>query len=549
MARRITNKGGRVLGDNTAEQPRTLPDGSTVRGGVNPSQLRQSDQNPQQTSTTSVSRRNGNDTQSGDFEARLTEENMDGRDDVKLDAEAQEELRRQLENQPTDSDEPATETPATETTTGGQTTAGQGTQNTPAQQETPYWQRLYEDMLAQQQANQDAATRRQEREAETQRQMDQLAADNRAAEEQRQAEAAARLEESKNNLWESLSYTYGKKMDKSDASYDQSISKTDRGLLSKGMQRSTYGAQTLANMEEAKIAAQGDIYDALIADYHDRVTQLVKDERQFEQTERQLAENRRQFDTNMLYQQNRAAAQDEQWERQFDFNRERAAVQDTQWERQFSEGQRQFDLNLEATYAAQQTQRDVANISANASMANTQAQIAATAEQNRLQREWQTNENAANRQWQTTENEANRQLSRDQMQQNQDQFDRSQSETERHNRAQEDAANNSQNSADQNNAYNRLINLIQGGARPNAQQIADAGLTQEQADALWNKYHPTNNTPRNGDNNNSGGDGNQPPQEPGTGVEQTLTDLWRNRRNAGNQNQTTPPNRLGATPT
>lgn len=208
------------------------------------------------------------------------------------------------------------------------------------------------------------------------------------------AKTKAEVEQQTKNdrLWESLDYSYGKNSDAIAKSYDQAFSQASNQLLKRGMQRSAYGTQQLANIEKQKIDAQEDNRRALIADYQNRLTDLENQEAARDLQERQFAESQRQFNENLAYNKDRAAASDNQFtlqfnegQRQFDlgqalareqlaenqrqynetqaYNRERAnasdnqwnlsfnyqqerdKVGDTQWERQFAEGVRQFDVS------------------------------------------------------------------------------------------------------------------------------------------------------------------------------------------------------------
>ena len=59
-------------------------------------------------------------------------------------------------------------------------------------------------------------------------------------------------------LWDSLNYSYGKKGERLAQEYDKARATADRQMQSRGMQRSSYGAQTLANMDRQKIDALDD---------------------------------------------------------------------------------------------------------------------------------------------------------------------------------------------------------------------------------------------------------------------------------------------------
>ena len=90
-------------------------------------------------------------------------------------------------------------------------------------------------------------------------------------------------------LYQSLNYTYGQQQEQSDKTYDQAISQQDRTLLSRGMQRSSYGAQTLANLQNQKAKERNRLGEAMIADYQTRLSQLEEAEaaRKFQTSERE----------------------------------------------------------------------------------------------------------------------------------------------------------------------------------------------------------------------------------------------------------------------
>ena len=177
----------------------------------------------------------------------------------------------------------------------------------------------------------------------------------------------------KDRLWDSLNYSYGEKREASDKAYDKLASQTNNQLLSRGMQRSSYGAQTVANVGKQKVDAQNQIYNEQIADYENRLYQIERDEKTDEQWERSFNEGVRQYDTSLAYQKERDTIADQQWEKQYNeqlrqfneqmaFQRERANVTDAQWEKtyaaarnefeaQMAEQKRQFDANLSYNYA------------------------------------------------------------------------------------------------------------------------------------------------------------------------------------------------------
>lgn len=103
----------------------------------------------------------------------------------------------------------------------------------------------------------------------------------------------------RDRLWDALDYSYGVKKEQSDASYDQLYSQTGNQLLGRGMQRSSYGAQTLANIGTQKVEAQNAIESEKIADYTNRLYQIERDEVADQQWTDTFNENQRQFNENL----------------------------------------------------------------------------------------------------------------------------------------------------------------------------------------------------------------------------------------------------------
>jgi len=117
-------------------------------------------------------------------------------------------------------------------------------------------------------------------------------------------------QDTRTRLWQSLNTTYGAQREQSDKAYDRAIAQTDSQLLNRGMQRSSYAAQTLANMQQDKIKANSDIMSSQIADYQNRLSALEQQEQQF------------------AYQKERDQIADQQWQQQFQ-------AQQDQWKQQF----------------------------------------------------------------------------------------------------------------------------------------------------------------------------------------------------------------------
>ena len=98
---------------------------------------------------------------------------------------------------------------------------------------------------------------RQQAEGEYQSYYDQL----RLTAQQQQAQSDLALQQQR----EGLQDTYDKQREDSAKQYRQAYSQTDRAMLGRGMQRSSYTAQTLANLLQEGAEAQQDIGDAQAA--------------------------------------------------------------------------------------------------------------------------------------------------------------------------------------------------------------------------------------------------------------------------------------------
>lgn len=146
----------------------------------------------------------------------------------------------------------------------------------------------------------------------------------------------------RDQVWEALNTSYGQSIDKSNASYDSAIAQQDRSMIGRGMQRSSYGQQILANMQNQKVKAANDLEAQKNAEYMNRLYQIGRDEVADNQWERQFGENQRQFNENMAYNKERAAVADNQWERQF-------ATSNEQWEKSFNAQNDQWKQQFEYT--------------------------------------------------------------------------------------------------------------------------------------------------------------------------------------------------------
>ena len=153
-----------------------------------------------------------------------------------------------------------------------------------------------------------------------------------------------------------LATTYQKQKEASAKEYADAYSTTDRQLLSRGMQRSSYAAQTLANIDtqgaqaqqaiaDAQAAAEGDIdaqrtqlaqqlaaqlaqYDASkAADVLNRIREL--EDQEYERT--QASQDRQNSLSMQIY--------------ELMYQQERDRIADEQWQQEFEESVRQFNVS------------------------------------------------------------------------------------------------------------------------------------------------------------------------------------------------------------
>lgn len=175
----------------------------------------------------------------------------------------------------------------------------------------------------------------------------------RLAAQQQQAASDLRLAQQR----EGLATTYDKQREQSAKQYAQAYSQADRQLLRRGMQRSSYGAQSLANISTQGAEAQQTIADAQAAAEANIDAQRTLLQQQLAAQMSQYTASQQSDVLNRLRQ-----LQDQEYNRQVDawksqstllqqlyqneYQQERDAIADAQWERTFEENQRQFDESL-----------------------------------------------------------------------------------------------------------------------------------------------------------------------------------------------------------
>ena len=108
------------------------------------------------------------------------------------------------------------------------------------------------------------------------------AAQQPAVDPAQQAQAASQADvdaqDARARLWQSLDNSYAQQTKQSNESYDRAIAQQDQAFMNRGMQRSSYAGQTLANMQQQKIEAQNQIASNQIADYQNRLNALEQQE-------------------------------------------------------------------------------------------------------------------------------------------------------------------------------------------------------------------------------------------------------------------------------
>ena len=154
---------------------------------------------------------------------------------------------------------------------------------------------------------------------------------------QPQATTAAEVndQDARTRLWQSLNDTYGQQRKDSAEQYAKAYAQADRQALSRGMQRSSYNNQTLANIAQKGIEANNNIYNAQSADYQNRIGEIERQEKEEEWREREFAANREDAAWSKEFQTN-----------QFEYGKSRDLVADAQWQKEYEEKLRQFNEQM-----------------------------------------------------------------------------------------------------------------------------------------------------------------------------------------------------------
>lgn len=124
----------------------------------------------------------------------------------------------------------------------------------------------------------------------------------------------------RDRLWDSLDYSYGQKREDVQKQYDRALSQTDNQFLSRGMQRSSYAGQTMANLRQEGADAVADVYSQQIADYENRLGEIEQQEQAQANWERTFAQNQQQINWNQQYQQGQLDYQQKSADQQYAYN-------------------------------------------------------------------------------------------------------------------------------------------------------------------------------------------------------------------------------------
>lgn len=157
-------------------------------------------------------------------------------------------------------------------------------------------------------------------------------------------------QDSRTRLWQSLNYSYGRQLEQSNDAYQKAISQSNRAILQRGMQRSSYGAQVNANLMNDQVKAQNDIAAAQIADYQNRLGQIEQQEAEAERWQKQFDEGQRQFNENLAFQQSEAQRAQSNFEIQQAFAEQQWADQQEQWKQEFEYNKKSNDQKIAYDY-------------------------------------------------------------------------------------------------------------------------------------------------------------------------------------------------------
>lgn len=326
---------------------------------------------------------------------------------------------------------------------------------------------------------------------------------------------------SSDRLWDSLNHTYGLQREEIGRNYDKAYSQADRQALSRGMQRSSYNAANLANINQQRNTALDQNYQNQIADYENRLNQQEQQDLENERWEKQFNEGVRQFNENLA-----ATREENALNRAFQTS-EREAQQG--WQSGENALGRAFTTSEREAQQGWKSGENALNRAYNT--AEREAQQAYQSGENAINRAYNTAEREAQQNWQSAENQTNRiyntaereaqqayqsaenALSRaenarqfnEQMAYNTAQADRSADQWER-SFAQDNMT------ADQKLAAGYVSAIVANGGIPSDELLARAGLSRADAEAMRDGTKSGGGS--GGSGGNGGNGGNNPAGNP-----------------------------------
>jgi len=159
-----------------------------------------------------------------------------------------------------------------------------------------------------------------------------------------------------------LGRTYDQRRRESANQYAQAVSAADRRALSRGMGRSSYNLQTLANLQQAGAEAQEQLWQQQGEDeahIGQQITQAGQHlAQQIQQYQQGQASDELSWVQQQQMQQNQQNYANQQWLAQFLAGQNQNAVQNNQWMLNYLQNQDQFNQQMGLNWAQYQTGMD-----------------------------------------------------------------------------------------------------------------------------------------------------------------------------------------------
>ena len=159
-----------------------------------------------------------------------------------------------------------------------------------------------------------------------------------------------------------LGRTYDQRRQESANQYAQAVSAADRRALSRGMGRSSYNLQTLANLQQAGAEAQEQLWQQQGEDEAHIGQQITQAGQHLAQQIQQYQQGQASDELSWVQQQQMQQAQqntaNQQWLAQFLAGQNQNAVQNNQWMLNYLQNQDQFNQQMGLNWAQYQTGMD-----------------------------------------------------------------------------------------------------------------------------------------------------------------------------------------------